>query len=1036
MSILEDNLAKELENIAAKDAKIDLAEYLNREAKEMAKRNYKREIKAAGPGVPLPLSELDPADWIMVRGAREHNLKNIDVAIPRNKLTVITGVSGSGKSSLCFATIHAEGNRRYLETLSAYARQFLNTMEKPDVDSIDGLSPSIAIEQKTVSKNPRSTVATITEVYDYARVLWARIGKPHCPICDRSIDGQSSQQIVDQVMVLEEGTKISVNAPLVRGRKGEYKDLLEKIRGEGFQRVKVDGEVRNLEEDIVLDKKYKHDIDVVIDRIKLRHDDTHRLTESIETALELAEGLVKIDLLDKPVTGKNVGTTKTEELLFSSHFSCPVHGASLPELEPRVFSFNAPHGACPTCTGLGYEHRLDEDLLITDKSLSIDQGALASWQIYSGSNFYASVVEQVSKEFGIDTKKPWKDLDRKQQEILLHGPDKTWAHRFTYKNSSGRNRSWHMNFTGIIGFLESRYRSSSSNHYREKVEEFMTLQACPACKGARLKPEVLAVTVCDSSINAFTRFSIEDALIWVDKLELSETDWMIGRRIIKEIRERLGFLNDVGVGYLTLDRASSTLSGGEGQRIRLASSVGGQGALRGVIMCLDEPSIGLAPRDNDRLIKTLRALQEMGNTVIVVEHDEETQIHADYLIDIGPGAGEYGGEIIAAGKPTDVMKNPDSLTGQYLMGKRFIPIPTRRTAKTNSIKIKKASMNNLKNVTVDIPLQKFVCVTGVSGSGKSSLINDILYKGLANALGQERTKPGAHHSMIGTEWVDKVINIDQSPIGRTPRSNPVTYTKTFDIIRELLAQTPDARAKGYKQGRFSFNVKGGRCEVCQGDGVLTQEMLFLPDVEIVCDACNGSRFNDATLEVRYKGKNVAEILRMSVDEALAFFVNVPRIKRRLQALSDVGLGYIRLGQPATTLSGGEAQRVKLATHLMKANVGRTGTNVVGNKKSNLLILDEPSTGLHTHDVAKLLETLQTLADKGTSIVCIEHNTDIMKSADYLIDLGPEGGPGGGQIVATGTPEEIAKVKDSWTGQFLGPVIEQTKNNMTRAAKSK
>ncbi|MFN8223783.1 MAG: excinuclease ABC subunit UvrA [Gaiellales bacterium] len=935
------------------------------------------------------------SDQLVVHGAREHNLKDVTVALPRNALVCVTGLSGSGKSSLAFDTIYAEGQRRYVESLSAYARQFLQMMEKPDVDSIDGLSPAISIDQKTTSRNPRSTVGTVTEVYDYLRLLYARVGRPHCPVCGRAIAGQTLDQIVEQVLALPEGTRFTVDAPIVRGRKGEFRDVLEELRLDGFTRVKVNGEQRLLEEEIVLDKKFKHTIDVVVDRLVMKADLRQRLTQSIETATALAEGLVAIDIVD--------GDT----LLFSENFACPEHGVSLPELEPRIFSFNAPHGACTRCTGLGSQLEVDPDLLVPDPTLSIDEGALVPWST-GGQGFYESVIQAVADRYEIDTSTPWRDLPRERQDLFLFG---TNGDRIlvTYKNRMGRRRQYAMAFEGLVNNLQRRYRETDSSQQRERIEEYMSMRPCPDCEGARLKPEVLAVTVGDRSIHAFSQLSVSAALRFLDELELTATEQLIGHRIVKEIRERLTFLDDVGVGYLQLDRAAKTLSGGEAQRLRLATQIGSQ--LVGVLYILDEPSIGLHQRDNDRLIGTLERLRGLGNTVLVVEHDEQMMRTADWLVDMGPGAGEHGGHVVAEGTAEDVMRNPRSLTGQFLAGVRSIAVPPRRLDERGSLVVRGAREHNLKDIDVEIPVGKFVCVTGVSGSGKSTLVNEIVFKSLANRLNKTRTKPGAHGGVEGVEAFDKVIDIDQTPIGRTPRSNPATYTDLFTHVRELYSLAPEAKVRGYRPGRFSFNVRGGRCEACKGDGQIKIEMHFLPDVYVPCETCHGRRYNKETLEVRFKGKSIADVLEMSVEEALEFFAKIPKIQRRLQTLHDVGLDYIRLGQPATTLSGGEAQRVKLAAELSKVATGRT-----------LYILDEPTTGLHFADIEKLLEVLQRLVDAGNTVLVIEHNLDVIKQSDWVIDLGPEGGDAGGEIIAVGTPEDVAAIDESHTGRFLRQLL--------------
>ncbi len=934
-------------------------------------------------------------DELVVHGAREHNLKDVTVRLPRNALICVTGLSGSGKSSLAFDTIYAEGQRRYVESLSAYARQFLQMMEKPDVDSIDGLSPAISIDQKTTSRNPRSTVGTVTEIYDYLRLLYARVGRPHCPICGRPIAGQSVETIVDQVLRVPEGTKFTVNAPVVRDRKGEYRDLLEQLRGEGFTRVKVDGEQRELDEPIELDKKLKHTIEVVVDRLVMKDDLRHRLTDSVETALELADRLVTIDVVGG------------EPLTFSERFACPEHGVGLPELQPRVFSFNSPHGACPRCTGLGAQQEIDPDLLVPDPTLSIGEGALVPWSLGS-SSYYESIIQAIAERYEMDIDRPWQELTDEQQNLFLYGTngDKIYV---TYRNRMGRRRAYMLAFEGIVPSLERRYKETDSSQQRERIEEYMSFRPCPACKGARLRPEVLAVTVGGRNIHELTQLSVTRAIEFLDGLELTETEQLIGARIIKEIRERLTFLDNVGVGYLQLDRAASTLSGGEAQRLRLATQIGSQ--LVGVLYILDEPSIGLHQRDNGKLIATLERLRDLGNTVLVVEHDEQMMRAADWLVDMGPGAGEHGGHVVAEGPAAAVERNAASVTGQFLSGARAIPVPDRRVEDTGSFWVRGASMHNLKGIDVEFPVGKLVCVTGVSGSGKSTLVNEVVYKALANRLHRLRVKPGDHIACEGIECFDKVIDIDQSPIGRTPRSNPATYTKLFDHIRELYAQTPDAKVRGYKPGRFSFNVRGGRCETCKGDGTIKIEMHFLPDVYVPCETCGGKRYNRETLEVRFKGKSIADVLEMSVEEALAFFAKIPKIRRRLQTLNDVGLDYVKLGQPATTLSGGEAQRVKLAAELSKVATGKT-----------LYILDEPTTGLHFADIEKLLEVLQRLVDSGNTVLVIEHNLDVIKQADWLVDLGPEGGEAGGEVIATGTPEQVADVAESYTGQFLRELL--------------
>jgi excinuclease ABC subunit A len=935
------------------------------------------------------------AEELVVHGAREHNLKDITVRLPRNALICVTGLSGSGKSSLAFDTIYAEGQRRYVESLSAYARQFLQMMEKPDVDSIDGLSPAISIDQKTTSRNPRSTVGTVTEIYDYLRLLFARVGHPHCPICGKPIAGQSLENIVDQVLRLPEGAKFTVNAPVVRDRKGEFKDVLEELRAEGFTRVKVDGDQKLLEDPIELDKKFKHTIEVVVDRLVMKPDIRTRLWQSVETAAQLADGLVAIDAVDG------------ESMIFSEKFACPDHGVSLPELQPRIFSFNAPHGACPRCTGLGAQQEIDPDLIVPDPTLSLGEGALVPWSV-GNSSFYESVIQAIAERWEISLDAPWHTLSEEQQSYFLHG---TGGERIyvQYRNRMGRRRSYMLAFEGIVSSLERRYKETDSSSQRERIEEYMSLRPCPACKGARLKPEVLAVTVGGKSIHQFTTMSVTAALRFLDSLELTETEQLIGARIVKEIRERLTFLDNVGVGYLQLDRAAKTLSGGEAQRLRLATQIGSQ--LVGVLYILDEPSIGLHQRDNNKLIRTLERLRDLGNTVLVVEHDEQMMREADWLVDMGPGAGEHGGHVVAEGTAKQVARNKKSITGQFLSGERVIAIPQRREHDNGALVVHGAREHNLKSVDVEVPVGKFVCVTGVSGSGKSTLVNEVIYKALANRLMRTKTKPGEHDSVEGIDAFDKVIEIDQRPIGRTPRSNPATYTDLFTHIRELYSLTPEAKVRGYKPGRFSFNVRGGRCETCKGDGTIKIEMHFLPDVYVLCETCKGARYSRETLEVRFKGKSIAEVLDMSVEEALSFFAKIPKIRRRLQTLHDVGLDYIKLGQPATTLSGGEAQRVKLSKELSKVATGRT-----------LYILDEPTTGLHFADIEKLLDVLQRLVDAGNTVLVIEHNLDVIKQADWIVDLGPEGGEAGGEVIATGTPEQVAEVEESYTGQFLRQVL--------------
>jgi excinuclease ABC subunit A len=939
---------------------------------------------------------------IVISGAREHNLKDVDVELPRDALIVITGLSGSGKSSLAFDTIYAEGQRRYVESLSSYARQFLGLMEKPDVDSIEGLSPAISIDQKTTSRNPRSTVGTVTEIYDYLRLLWARIGVPYCPECGEEITGQTQEQIVDRLMTLEEGTKFMVMAPVVRGRKGEYGKLLEQMRLEGYSRAKVNGELVRLDEPIVLDKKFKHDISIVVDRLVMKTDLRRRLSESVEAAGGIAAGLIEVEILD----GED-----SPPLLFSEQFACLNCGTSIPELEPRIFSFNSPHGACDRCHGLGFQRVIDPELVVPDPTLSLAEGALQPWN-RGITAYWKRLIAAVAEEYGVDAELPWSQLKKSEKEIFLYGTGED-RHQVTYTNRFGRKRSYKVRFEGIVNNLQRRYEETDSETNRERIEGYMAEQPCPQCEGARLRPESLAVKVGGLSISEYSELSAAAASKWIRELEMNETERAIARLIVREITERLAFLENVGIGYLSLMRSARSLSGGEAQRIRLATQIGSH--LVGVMYVLDEPSIGLHQRDNEKLIATLNRLRDLGNTVIVVEHDEGTMMAADHLVDLGPGAGEHGGHIIAAGTPREVAKNPASLTGQYLSGKRKIEVPQERRKPTGALAIRGAREHNLKDVDVAVPLGVFCCVTGVSGSGKSTLVNETLHHSVANRLHQAKLRPGAHDGIDGLSQIDKIINIDQSPIGRTPRSNPATYTGVFDHIRQLFTQTQEARARGYKPGRFSFNVKGGRCEVCKGDGQIKIEMHFLPDVYVPCEQCHGKRYNRETLEVRFKGKNIADVLEMSVEEGVEFFENVPKIARRLRTLHDVGLDYIRLGQPATTLSGGEAQRIKLATELSKVATGDT-----------LYILDEPTTGLHFADVARLLEVLGRLVDAGNSVVVIEHNLDVIKTADWLIDLGPEGGEGGGEVVATGTPEEVAAVAGSYTGSFLAGLVEPAK----------
>ncbi len=955
------------------------------------------------------------SDRIVVSGAREHNLRNIDVELPREALVVLTGLSGSGKSSLAFDTIYAEGQRRYVESLSAYARQFLGQMDKPDVDSIEGLSPAISIDQKTTSRNPRSTVGTVTEIYDYLRLLWSRIGKPHCVECGEPISGQSVEQITDRVLTLPEGTRFMVCAPVVRERKGEYARLLEDMRKQGYARAVVDGELLRLDEDIKLDKRYKHDISIVVDRLVMKEGVRKRLAESVEAATGLADGLVEIELVDgeggvegaRTLSGPSAGK-RGETLVFSERFACLKCGSSMPEIEPRIFSFNSPHGACKRCHGLGFQRVIDPDLCVPDPTLSLSEGALATW-MGAASRYYRTLLEAVCETYEIDPDTPWQELPAADRDLLLEGTGNE-RHKISYKNRFGRRRSYTARFEGILAGLERRYESTDSERTRERIEGLMALQPCPACGGARLRPESLAVTVGGLSIAEFTRLSARASLEWIGRLELTETEAAIARLIVREVNERLGFLVSVGIGYLTLERAASTLSGGEAQRIRLATQIGS--SLVGVLYILDEPSIGLHQRDNEKLIGTLERLRDLGNTVIVVEHDEGTMRAADYLVDLGPGAGEHGGRVVAAGTPQEVIADPSSVTGRYLSGAQSIPVPAERRERRGELVVRGAREHNLKGIDAAIPIGTFTCVTGVSGSGKSTLVNETLYRSIANRLHRTRSRPGAHDRIEGLEQIDKVISIDQSPIGRTPRSNPATYTGLFDHIRQLFAKTREARARGYQPGRFSFNVKGGRCEVCKGDGQIKIEMHFLPDVYVPCEQCQGRRYNRETLEVRFKGKSISDVLEMPVSEAVEFFAQIPKIHRRLKTLDDVGLGYIRLGQPATTLSGGEAQRVKLATELSKVATGET-----------LYILDEPTTGLHFADVERLLEVLGRLVDAGNTVVVIEHNLDVIKSADWIVDLGPEGGDAGGEIVAAGTPEQIAAEPTSYTGRFLEELVE-------------
>lgn len=938
------------------------------------------------------------SEHIVIKGARAHNLKNIDVTIPRDKFVVLTGLSGSGKSSLAFDTIYAEGQRRYVESLSAYARQFLGQMEKPDVDSIDGLSPAISIDQKTTSRNPRSTVGTVTEIYDYLRLLFARIGHPHCPEHGVEISSQTVEQMVDRIMEYPERTKLQLLAPVISGRKGEHKTVFADIQKQGFVRVRVDGELREVSETIELEKNKKHNIEVVVDRIVVKEGVESRLADSIETALNLSDGKLIVDIIDQ------------EELVFSSKLACPVCGFSIDELSPRMFSFNSPFGACPDCDGLGQKMIVDPELLVPNKEKSIDEGAFEAWA-GSTSNYYPQFLQAVCDHYGIPTDIPVSQFEPDQMNKLMYGTGGEKV-RFKYENDFGHKKEAMVAFEGIVHNLERRYRETASEGIREFIEGFMSAKPCGTCKGDRLRKESLAVTVGEKNMAYVTSLSIGDAQEFFVNLELSAKDMMIAHLILKEINARLGFLVNVGLNYLTMSRAAGTLSGGEAQRIRLATQIGS--SLMGVLYILDEPSIGLHQRDNDRLIQTLEHMRDLGNTLIVVEHDEDTMLAADHIIDIGPGAGIHGGMVIAEGTPEEIMADDQSITGQYLSGRKFIPIPLeRRKGDGRWLEIRGAKENNLRNINAKFPLGVFTAVTGVSGSGKSTLVNEILYKSLARDLNRAKVRPGAYREMKGLEHVDKVIDIDQSPIGRTPRSNPATYTGVFDDIRDLFSTTNEAKIRGYKKGRFSFNVKGGRCEACRGDGIIKIEMHFLPDVYVPCEVCKGKRYNRETLEVKYKGKNIADVLEMTIEDALEFFQNVPRIQRKIQTLFDVGLGYMKLGQPATTLSGGEAQRVKLAAELYRRSTGKT-----------LYILDEPTTGLHVADIDRLLEVLHRLVESGESVLVIEHNLDVIKTADYILDLGPEGGNGGGLIVAQGTPEQVVKVEGSYTGHYLKPILER------------
>ena len=944
--------------------------------------------------------EKDSRQYIKIRGANEHNLKNVDVDIPRDKLVVLTGLSGSGKSSLAFDTIYAEGQRRYMESLSSYARQFLGQMEKPDVESIDGLSPAISIDQKSTNRNPRSTVGTVTEIYDYFRLLYARAGIPHCPKCGREIKKQTVDQMVEQVMAFPERTKIQLLAPVVRGRKGTHVKLLERARKSGYVRVRIDGNMYELSEEIKLDKNIKHNIEIVVDRLVVKEGIEQRLTDSIENVLNLAEGLMTVDVIGG------------EPVQFSESFSCPDCGISIEEIEPRSFSFNNPFGACPECFGLGYKMEFDEDLMIPDKRLSISEGAITvmGWQSCTDKkSFTYAILDALSKEYGFSLDTPFEDYPKEVHDVLIHGTNGKEV-KVYYKGQRGEG-VYDVAFEGLIRNVERRYRETSSETMKAEYEEFMNITPCSACKGQRLKPGALAVTVGDKNISELTGMSIEKLQTFLKELKLSNQQLLIGGQILKEINSRIQFLMDVGLNYLTLGRSTGTLSGGEAQRIRLATQIGS--GLVGVAYILDEPSIGLHQRDNDKLLGTLKHLRDLGNSVIVVEHDEDTMREADFIVDIGPGAGEHGGEVVATGNAEEIMQNENSVTGAYLSGRIRIPVPEVRRKPTGWLKVLGAQENNLKNIDVKFPLGVMTCVTGVSGSGKSSLVNQILYKRLARDLNRARTIPGRHKGIEGLEQLDKVINIDQSPIGRTPRSNPATYTGVFDLIRDLFAATPDAKARGYKKGRFSFNVKGGRCEACSGDGIIKIEMHFLPDVYVPCEVCKGRRYNRETLEVKYKGKNIYDVLDMTVEEAMHFFENVPSIRRKMETLYDVGLSYIRLGQPSTTLSGGEAQRIKLATELSKRSTGKT-----------IYILDEPTTGLHFADVHKLTEILRRLTEDGNTVIVIEHNLDVIKTADYIIDIGPEGGDKGGTVIAEGTPEEVAESPVSYTGKYIKPMLER------------
>ncbi|MBO2534291.1 excinuclease ABC subunit UvrA [Rummeliibacillus suwonensis] len=946
---------------------------------------------------------------IIVQGARANNLKNINVKIPRDQLVVMTGLSGSGKSSLAFDTIYAEGQRRYVESLSAYARQFLGQMDKPDVDAIEGLSPAISIDQKTTSRNPRSTVGTVTEIYDYLRLLFARVGKPICPEHGIEITSQTIEQMVDRIVQYPERTKLQLLAPMVSGRKGTHVKLLEDLKKQGYVRARIDGELRDLDDHIELEKNKKHNIEVVIDRIVLKEGIESRLSDSLETALKLADGRVMVDVMG------------IEELLFSEHHACPICGFSIEELEPRMFSFNSPFGACPECDGLGTKLEVDKTLVIPDWDVTLNEGAIVPW-IPTSSQFYPQLLKAVCNHYGIDMDIPIKEIPKDQMDKILYGSGEDYIH-FHYENDFGNIRDQDIQFEGVLHNVERRYKETSSDYIREQMEKYMAQQPCPSCHGHRLKKETLAVKIAGRHIGEVTELSIKEAYTFFSELKLSEKDMQIAHLILREIQERLSFLINVGLDYLTLNRSAGTLSGGEAQRIRLATQIGSR--LTGVLYILDEPSIGLHQRDNDRLIATLQSMRDLGNTLIVVEHDEDTMLAADYLIDVGPGAGVHGGEIVAAGTPQQVMKNKKSLTGQYLSGKKFIPLPLeRRKPDGRYLKIKGAKENNLKNVKADLPLGVFIAVTGVSGSGKSTLVNEVLYKTLAQKLNGAKIKPGEVKDIEGIDQLEKVIDVDQSPIGRTPRSNPATYTGVFDDIRDVFAVTNEAKVRGYKKGRFSFNVKGGRCEACRGDGIIKIEMHFLPDVYVPCEVCHGKRYNRETLEVKYKDKSISDVLEMTVEDALEFFKNIPKIARKLQTIVDVGLGYIKLGQPATTLSGGEAQRVKLASELHKRSNGKS-----------IYILDEPTTGLHTEDIARLLKVLQRLVDNGDTVLVIEHNLDVIKTVDYIIDMGPEGGDKGGTVIAKGTPEQVAETEGSYTGVYLKKILQRDRSRIEEAVLS-